>query len=435
MRYLFVDNFRGFKDTVIPIKDVNFFVGENSTGKTSLLHLINLISEVNFWAYQKFDVEGFELGNYDDIVSVNSKNKRYFRIGAIDPSSRAGKKAKSEFSGFLVSYKKEEGLPTLSHYTYADGDVLIHIKLSNGQAFVKTQSMPNIVGNIDDIKGLFSNWANEHSRRRGGYINVKGYKEDYKNNLLLLSTLVQTALVGKKIKGITDIFIPRLVHQMVSFAPIRTKPLRTYDKYDVSFSPSGEHTPYLIKKLLYSLKKAERFRDYVQAFGKQSGLFENVTIKRYGQSMTAPFELDIILTRSILRIHNVGYGVSQILPIIVEFFERGKGTWFALQQPEVHLHPKAQVALGDLIFLLATDEDKKFIIETHVDYIIDSFRHNYRQKGITEIPDSQVIFFERTTEGNIIHTIDILKNGALSEKQPDAYRDFFMQHQMKMLGY
>ena len=33
----YVDNFRGFSDTYVPISDVNFFVGENSSGKTSLL--------------------------------------------------------------------------------------------------------------------------------------------------------------------------------------------------------------------------------------------------------------------------------------------------------------------------------------------------------------------------------------------------------------
>lgn len=33
MKYLYMDNFRGFQDTLLPLKDVNFFVGENSSGK------------------------------------------------------------------------------------------------------------------------------------------------------------------------------------------------------------------------------------------------------------------------------------------------------------------------------------------------------------------------------------------------------------------
>ncbi len=46
--YVFVDNFRGFTDTCIAITDVNFLVGENSTGKSSILALIKLISARNF---------------------------------------------------------------------------------------------------------------------------------------------------------------------------------------------------------------------------------------------------------------------------------------------------------------------------------------------------------------------------------------------------
>jgi predicted ATP-dependent endonuclease of OLD family len=50
--FLFVDNFRGFQDTCIPITDVNFLVGENSTGKTSMLSLIKLFSGPDFFMGQ-----------------------------------------------------------------------------------------------------------------------------------------------------------------------------------------------------------------------------------------------------------------------------------------------------------------------------------------------------------------------------------------------
>src|SRR6266700_2651669 len=79
--YLFVDNFRGFTDTCIPIADVNFLVGENSTGKSSLLGLIKLFSGPGFLMGQDFsdDVVGF--GHFLDVVSANSTDQTYFRIG------------------------------------------------------------------------------------------------------------------------------------------------------------------------------------------------------------------------------------------------------------------------------------------------------------------------------------------------------------------
>ncbi len=51
---LYIDNFRGFDDTYIPLKEVNFFVGENSTGKTSILSLINLLYDYSFWLRPDF---------------------------------------------------------------------------------------------------------------------------------------------------------------------------------------------------------------------------------------------------------------------------------------------------------------------------------------------------------------------------------------------
>ncbi|GAI71843.1 unnamed protein product, partial [marine sediment metagenome] len=84
MQYLYVDNFRGFYDTFFPIRDVNFLVGENSTGKTSLLSLIHVFYSKSFWFGKLFDSEEVKLGSFRDIVSIASDNKKYFKIGIID---------------------------------------------------------------------------------------------------------------------------------------------------------------------------------------------------------------------------------------------------------------------------------------------------------------------------------------------------------------
>jgi predicted ATPase len=144
--------------------------------------------------------------------------------------------------------------------------------------------------------------------------------------------------------------------------------------------------------------------------------------------------LDIVLNGKELSINNVGYGVSQALPIIVELFSRGRGTNYAVQQPEVHLHPRAQAALGDVFFSLATIEAKRFFIETHSDYTIDRYRANFRKDNIQTKPPSQILFFERNSSGNFIHPIKIDENGDISASQPDSYRDFFIREQMSNLG-
>jgi predicted ATPase len=182
-----------------------------------------------------------------------------------------------------------------------------------------------------------------------------------------------------------------------------------------------------------SKTSALRFRDRIYKIGKASGLFQDVKIRNFGRGATAPFELDVVLDEKAFNVTNVGYGVSQALPVIVELLARTPGAWFAVQQPEVHLHPRAQAALGDLFFQLAVEEHKTFLIETHSDFTIDRFRLNYGQKKQIK-PSSQILFFERKNGKNTVVSLPITDSGDLSGDQPKSYREFFIREQMNLLG-
>ena len=76
--YLFVDNFRGFCNTCIPITDVNFLVGQNSTGKTSVLGLLKLFSGPHFLMRPEFGDEHVSFGHFSDMVSAHSNDQQLF---------------------------------------------------------------------------------------------------------------------------------------------------------------------------------------------------------------------------------------------------------------------------------------------------------------------------------------------------------------------
>ena len=206
---------------------------------------------------------------------------------------------------------------------------------------------------------------------------------------------------------------------------------RPFQSHQWSAESRQVNTPYVIRKILSKSSEAETFQKYMGEFGRESGLFEAISIKRHGRGETAPFELDVVLNFKALGINNVGYGVSQSLPIVVELFSQPRKTRFAIQQPEVHLHPKAQAALGDLFFRLAISEQKSFCIETHSDYLIDRFRLNYRK--MKAHPSAQVLFFERGAAGNLVHALEIDEDGHLSANQPPGYRKFFVNEALAIL--
>ena len=82
---------------------------------------------------------------------------------------------------------------------------------------------------------------------------------------------------------------------------------------------------------------------------------------------------------------DVGYGVSQILPLLVELLSDDESI-FLLQQPEVHLHPSAQAALGSL-FCRSAASGLQLIVETHSDYIVDRILLDIRDKHTDLKPD------------------------------------------------
>jgi hypothetical protein len=223
----------------------------------------------------------------------------------------------------------------------------------------------------------------------------------------------------------------QLMSNLVELAPIRTKPRRTYDAPQTSFSPEGDHTPYVIRKRLANKTQAEAFQRFIESAGTSSGLFRSITLKKYGNGPMAPFQMKVILGKTALGLENVGYGVSQALPVLVEMFVRPRKTAFTIQQPEVHLHPKAQATFGDQIAELARADEKKFFVETHSDFTIDRFRLNVRNHG--PIP-SQLLFFERTDSGNKATSIQISDAGELDPNQPPSYREFFFNESLALLS-
>lgn len=80
----------------------------------------------------------------------------------------------------------------------------------------------------------------------------------------------------------------------------------------------------------------------------------------------------------------------------------------------------------------AATTGSKFLVETHSDFIVDRFRQQVSLKKLDK--SSQVLFFERKKDKNVVRMIPILENGQYSEKQPKSFRDFFYNEALKNLG-
>lgn len=130
---------------------------------------------------------------------------------------------------------------------------------------------------------------------------------------------------------------------------------------------------------------------------------------------------------------DVGYGVSQALPIIYQLDQARQYDAFLLQQPEVHLHPKAQAELGSLVARLSKQRPSAlFMLETHSDYIIDRVRMEVAE-GRLDHRHVTIIFLDK-----LEHEVEAT-NIYLSEKgeivnAPVNFRQFFLEEHSRLLG-
>lgn len=437
MKWLYVENFRGFEKEFIPIRDVNFLLGENSTGKSSILALCNLFSSPFFWFQNTFNTNEYEFGNFNDIISINSEKAKIFRVGLIEYPDGPTKGKFADTYMAMLEYTEKDGVPSITKYYYITASNIVKVIFTDRNINYVINKIDLDSGDISTVMmKMFKKWIDFIPDKRD--MTVLRKPRDFQNErtLPILRQMIEKAAKIKQEGDEISLMMrfPELGYSFTWIAPIRSKPKRTYDQFKYSFSPEGDHTPYLIRKYLKNKKSnlSMAFQDFLRNYGQKSGLMTAIDVKKFGKDSASPFELEVVLEDKPLNISSVGYGVSQSLPILVELFARGKGSWFAVQQPEVHLHPRAQAALGDVFYLLSTTEKKRFLIETHSDFIIDRFRINMRrdQKKV----DAQVLFFERADGMNKVHSIPILNDGRYSENQPDSFRSFFIKEELDNLG-
>jgi predicted ATPase len=210
-------------------------------------------------------------------------------------------------------------------------------------------------------------------------------------------------------------------------APVRTRPDRIYTPTEITPSPEGNHMPNALARLKrFSPEDWEGLKNQLELFGVSSGLFNSIDLNTLGKSGSDPFQLMVSNGGPQRNLMDVGYGVSQSIPIISEVLSNKAAALFLFQQPEVHLHPRAQAALGT--FFAENAAQKKgttTVIETHSDYLIDRVKFEIKS-GKLDHRLAQILYFSRAKLDTSITVIRFSKSGELSNV-PKGYRDFFLE--------
>ncbi len=127
---------------------------------------------------------------------------------------------------------------------------------------------------------------------------------------------------------------------------------------------------------------------------------------RYGtETLIRPYDID-----RELNLRNVGVGVSQVLPVIVLSLLADPGSLLLFEQPELHLHPSSQQALGDFLIAMMRS-GRQIIIETHSDHLVTRLRRRIAEDTAADnrlVDNVGFVFAER--KGGISHYRQVQPN-------------------------
>lgn len=218
--------------------------------------------------------------------------------------------------------------------------------------------------------------------------------------------------------------------------PLRENPKRQYaisNEYN-SANSTGADTPFILakhqsKKVIKELYPPCNENEYENKTKPTQGtLFELV------QSWMTYFDLgDLVINNQQdslqLNIKNsniadVGFGISQTLPVIVHGLSMDYEQALILEQPEIHLHPRMQMRMSDFLLTLS-QTNRCVIVETHSDHIINRIvRRALEAKDDALLQNIAIYFVENTTDGSKVQEITIDRVRGISESPSEFFTQF-----------
>ena len=155
----------------------------------------------------------------------------------------------------------------------------------------------------------------------------------------------------------------------------------------------------LDRMLAYWLKRMDLIHDFsVDRITEGGSIFE-VRVQRM------PDSASVLLT-------DVGFGVSQILPVLVLCYYAEAGSTLLFEQPEIHLHPSVQSSLADLFIDVTKHQNIQIIVESHSEHLLNRLQRRMAEEEVrqddlalyfceTEKDEAKLVPLETDSVGNI----------------------------------
>ena len=413
-----IQNFKCLRDTKdIEIRPVTFLVGPNSSGKSSVFQAILALKQTVESSDQRspFILQDYvDLGSYKDVffrhdtrkdIKIEFEDNDSFRWSVVYSIQE------DKEPGRIIIKELDFSAPEVHHGKVAkEGD-----SASSDIRLVRDQEISKYMIESGNKKIL-----NKSFDLKKFYIISPKEPIDISASKAGLATPIspeklESVYVFPLIRRRTETLFEHIYH----IGPLRHEPERVYSASGAYPQYVGKYGQWTIDILQYD----EEVRNTIKKWLKKFGIALDFSLeelkrgsKRYEILLTDYF------TNTRVNLADVGFGASQILPIIVQGFTSPPNATLLLEQPEIHLHPKAQCIMGDLLVDIAKTDNKRLIIETHSDLLIERVCKHILLRDETRISPEDIIiyYFEPSREGTIVRPITVNEN-AQYENFPEGF--------------
>ena len=448
-------NFKAFEDTGdIEIKPITVIAGPNSGGKSSILQSLLLLKQTLDAPPETFlslDGQFLQYSSFSDLVfgkpPLSACNLSFsFGIKKSMPSEEASR----YFSGLELSAGYEGSLDF-------DTKIDLSFRYRRRESIVALDGF-DVSTAMQGVKGPHINGALLRGDPFRYKVSMTGAASelppDFKSSQVkdvFIRHVTPVYFVMKEDKGTNGhppllglpAFFTRLFNDLEDeiednlqyLGPLRERPQRIYLHSGNPTTEIGERGEYAAQILW--LEKDKKIQ-YLPALGQETqtltlmeavnnafqqlGLLQPLDVKSE-KSMVYQilFGISGPRARKEVTIADVGFGVSQLLPILVLGLRSDESSLLLFEQPEIHLHPKLQANLADF-FLTLAEQGKRIVVETHSDHFINRLRRRIAEDTTDTLKEKVNILFVHPPHdghGATIEPLRIDRYGVIENWPPD----------------
>lgn len=400
LRTLRIGNFKCWKDTGnIQMAPITLFFGTNSSGKSSIGQFLMMLRQTVDSPDRKAvlfpgdQYSAVKLGSYRDIVHRHDVNKEIeisYTWDLASPFTIKDSGNNKSFSGSLLGFGVRISLNDADSrtlvvdwlkYSMAKTDWVFNISMVRRP---KPKSDYDI--NVDEF---------QLTRNRGRVWPIKAPVRFYGFPEEVVAYYQNADFVQK-----LNLEHEKLFRSIFYLGPLRNKAERLYPWTGINpehVGYSGENAIAAMlsaKKRELSLGKRKRYKPFEVIIAKELkklDLIDGFQVNRISKQRQE-YEVKIKAKgfADWVDLPDVGFGVSQVIPVLVQCFYAPANSIIIMEQPEIHLHPSAQAALADVfIDVINSRENRKnrniqLIIETHSEHFLRRLQRRIAEEKISQ---------------------------------------------------